>query len=108
MPSLNFYNTTNQATEELRKRGFTELFVPTTGGLRAVDQGKNYPPKKLLIIEYHRFERSTVDGETSVIFAIKTIDGHRGIFTFQYGGRADMQMIEMMNKIPVQWSEIQD
>lgn len=101
MPSLNFYDTLTQATKALRERGFTEHFVPATGGLRAVNRGRNYTPKDLFIVEYHRFEGMSSSGDMSVMFALKTTDGVKGTLSMNYGAKADMRLIELIDKIPV-------
>jgi hypothetical protein len=108
MPPLNFYDTKSEAVKVLRERGFTERFEPNQTGLRAIEKGKAYLTSELIIIEYHRFEAASVSDETSLIFAIKTTDDHRGIFSFRYLGSPDMRLIEMVDKIPVQRSEIRD
>lgn len=94
------YETLLEAFVALKRRGFTENFVLTPGGLRALGSGRVYGPEALHIVEYHRFEGQTDPDDMSVLYAIATQDGTRGLIADAFGPYANPELGRILRRLP--------
>jgi hypothetical protein len=98
-------NTPIECMHSLSKQGFTENFRVTDRGLHITDHGKVYSPADVHIKNFYRFEGYSDPGDSSVLYAIETNDGLKGVLTDAYGVYADghtsafISQVEKMNKI---------
>ena len=100
---LNRYTTVAHAVKALKQRGFTAEFKlnAETQRMRNLESGKSYPPKGMEIVEYHRFEGMSNPGDMSIVFAVETADGSKGIIISSYGMYADMELVEFIDKVKI-------
>ena len=100
---LNRYTTVVHAVEALKKRGFTGEFKldAESNRMRNLKSGKHYQPEDMKIVEYHRFEGVSNPSDMSIVFAIESNDGNKGIIVSSYGMYADMELIEFMDKVKI-------
>ena len=102
---LNFYDTLVEADEALRARGYEDQFVFAEGKLENVDSGNRYSPEELSIREYHRFEGMSTPGDSSVLFAIKTVEDEKGTIVMNYSADAEMDLLNFMNHVKIEIPE---
>jgi hypothetical protein len=67
------------AIDDLIRRGFTEHFGVAADNLRALESGKTFRAKELTIREYRRFEGVSDPDDMSIVYAIESRSGTRGL-----------------------------
>jgi len=98
----NRYNSLHEAVHGLKERGFTSEFKLENGKLKELDSGRTYAKDEVLIVEFHRFEGQTNPSDMSIVFALNAAPDCRGIVVSSYGPYADQEMVEFLNKVPMQ------
>lgn len=88
--------------EKLKKEGFTKDFVVRDGYLTYEGSPVGYKPETVKITSHYRFEGISDPSDNSIIYAIETHDGTKGVLTDAYGVYAD----EKTNKFIRQVEEI--
>jgi hypothetical protein len=86
------YRTLDGVIEELKKRGFVERFDVTAGRLRALGNGRVFDPEDLKIREYHRFEGVSDPDDASIVYAIETRSGTKGLLVDAFGTYANPEV----------------
>ena len=74
-----------EAIQELKKRGFTANFEFLNQEFRDVDSGRTFKADELTIVEHYRFEGASDPDDMSVVYAIESDDGPRGIIADAFG-----------------------
>jgi hypothetical protein len=87
--------------DELDRRGFTEHFMPVSGGLRAINTAKTFPPSQVLIAEYHRFEGVSDPDDMAIVYAIETGNGLRGTLVDAFGVYSDPRLGDVIDDVPI-------
>jgi hypothetical protein len=78
--------TTMTATlEELARRGFGANLTVVGGALRVLNGGRAYKSDEIAIREYHRFEGVSDPDDMSIVYAIESRDGTRGVLVDAFG-----------------------
>lgn len=95
----NELTTLSEITETLSREGFTENFVMTDGGLKAPSTDKILSPEEVKIVKHYRFEGETDPADMSILYAVKTSSGLKGIVVTGYGPNSDTQLAEFMKKV---------
>lgn len=98
----NQYQTLSEATSALEKRGYEMSFVLKEDRIHCEQDGSNFNPSSFHIDEYHRFEGMTNPGDMSVIYAISTDDGRKGVLIDAYGTYSDPLTSEMLEKMRIE------
>ncbi len=99
---LNQYTSVAHATQALRKRGFKDDFkLEGKKWMRNLSNNKKYKSSDMSIVEYHRFEGMSNPSDLSILFAVETHGGDKGIIVSSYGMYADMDLVEFMDKVKV-------
>lgn len=98
----NRYETLSQATEELKKRGYGTDFNLKADGIENPGDHKMYDPANFTVDEYHRFEGISNPSDMSIIFAVSTKDGTKGILIDAYGTYDDPLTSEMLKKFKLE------
>lgn len=94
------YETLSQATDDLRKRGFTLEFNQDGKTLNCIqDESIILNPDDFEIVEVHRFEGNTDPGDTSVVYAVEGKNGKRGVLVDAYGAYGVEYSPEMLKKL---------
>lgn len=90
--------------EKLRKEGYTKDFMVKEGFLTYGDSAIGYKPDAVKIVSYYRYEGISDPADNSIVYAIETYDGVKGILTDAYGMYADeatgkfLKEVEEINK----------
>lgn len=96
------YDTLSQATDDLIKRGFTLNFEQKGSMLRCTEkQELQLEPEDFEIVEVYRFEGVSNPSDTSVVYAIQSKDGSKGVMVDAYGMYADAYSPSMLKKLDI-------
>ncbi|MGH7313813.1 MAG: hypothetical protein ACREJV_11610 [Candidatus Rokuibacteriota bacterium] len=87
--------------DDLSRRGFTEHFKVVDGRLRAVGKGETFPPDRVMVSEYHRFEGVSDPDDMAIVYGIETRNGIRGTLTDAFGFYADPLVGAFMKEVAV-------
>jgi hypothetical protein len=74
-----------EAIQELKKRGFTANFEFLNQEFRNVDSGRTFKSDELTIVEHYRFEGASDPDDMSIVYAIESDDGLKGIVADAFG-----------------------
>lgn len=97
--SNNQFSTLMEATEDLKKRGYSHNFRVTDEGLLQEGNGEKFPPSEVELHEFHRFEGITNPSDMSIVYAVETRSGLKGAVIDSYGVDGSMVTSEYMNKV---------
>jgi hypothetical protein len=84
MSTKNYTNMV-EAIEELKKRGFTKNFEFLDQTFRDVGSSRTFKADDLTIVEHYRFEGVSDPDDMSVVYAIESTDGLKGIVVDAFG-----------------------
>jgi len=98
---MNQYDTLVQATKALRDRGYASEFHFTNNGLVHKENEKKYDENNVEIVEYHRFEGASNPSDMSIIYALESKDGTKGVIIAPYGAYADPALMEFLDKLTI-------
>ena len=99
---LNRYKTLAEAKRRLRARGFTNRFeLKAKNRMYCLDNGREYTPDEMRIIEHHRFESRGNSSKQSVIFAVICHDNTRATIVSADGPYADIALSLFMDKVKI-------
>jgi hypothetical protein len=79
------YTTVTEAVNGLRALGFTANFELLDNEFRALEDGRTFKAEELTIVGHYRFEGATDPDDESIVFAIESDDGVRGVLVDAYG-----------------------
>lgn len=90
------FDTLVEAMADLRKRGYTDDYNLHPDGVQCEQKGLNLGPDEFHVDEVHRFEGMTDPDDSSVLFAISSKHGDKGVLVDAYGSYASLSptMIE--------------
>ena len=92
----NRYDTLSQAQKELYDRGYTIGFNVMAENKIVDEEDKVYEPKDIEIEEFHRFEGMSNPADMSIIYALKTSDGNKGIIIDTYGAESSKALADFL------------
>lgn len=92
------YATLTDALEGLRQRGFEATFEVVDGRLKSQQTGRLYAPEILRIVEHHRYEGASNPDDMSVVYAIETIDGERGVVVDAFGTYSNPMLGDLLRR----------
>lgn len=95
------YTAMTQAIQGLRDRGFTANFEFLDNAFQAVGTGKTFQAEDLTIVEHHRFEGTSDPDDMSVVYAIESKDGTRGIVADAFGTYANPKLGEFLKNVEI-------
>lgn len=78
-------STMTSCTTSLMKEGFTENFIVTETGIEAPSNQKTYVPDEVKIVSFYRFEGESDPADNSIVYAVETNDGVKGMLIDSYG-----------------------
>ena len=85
----------------LHKEKFIYDFEIAEGNsLRCIETNEIFGPDEVIIEKSFRFEGDSNPGDTSVIYAITSKSGTRGILIDTYGAYSDPEIDEFISKVP--------
>jgi hypothetical protein len=91
--------TLSQCMTKLIQNGFTANFMVFEGKLTIIDEPQKYTPEQVKIDNFYRFEGESDPSDTSILYAIQTHDGTKGIIADAYGVYADTGVSEFMKQV---------
>lgn len=86
------YETLSEAMNGLRERGYEKDLT---------DEIINDEDGKYSIVESYRFEGMTNPGDSSVLYAIESDDGEKGIIVDAYNAKSDIKKTNALRKMNV-------
>ncbi len=95
----NEMSTLVQCINVIRTRGYTTNFIAVSGDKVKNDEGKLYSPSDVKINTFYRFEGESDPGDSSILYAVETSDGHKGYITNAYGAYADIKVSEFIQGV---------
>ncbi|SFU43781.1 hypothetical protein SAMN05216480_103208 [Pustulibacterium marinum] len=95
------YETLSSAIEGLKKKGFKEDFNLIENGVENKAKKQLIEAKNLNVVEVHRFEGQTNPDDSSVLYAIETSTGQKGLLVDAYGAYSDSISREMVEKLKI-------
>src|ERR1051325_6107973 len=98
MSQVNQFDSLTKAITSLQQRGFTRSFKISNNILETMD-GSVVNPEEVTIAEYHRFEGESNPDDMSVIYAIETSNGLKGVLIDAYGTYSDESISEFLKKV---------
>jgi hypothetical protein len=96
---MHTYDTLSQATNGLKKRGFTVDFNLKENCL-VCNTGK-YDVDDFEIVEVYRFEGESNPSDSAVVYAVESKDGTKGVLVTGYGISAEGMSAEMARKLTI-------
>lgn len=95
------YRTLDTVIEELKTRGFVERFRVAGSRLRAIGSGRTFASEDLTIREYQRFEGASDPDDASIVYAIETRDGTKGLLVDAFGLYANPEVGELLERVRI-------
>src|SRR5688572_30804699 len=83
----------------LQREGFEENFMVKEKGLVGLDSEKTYKPDEVKILNFYRFEGESDPADNSILYAIETDDGKRGMVTDAYGPYSDTKVTKFFSDV---------
>ncbi len=93
------YDTLSQAVDGLRKRGFITDFNLESDHLSCPDAAVSLSPAEFEITEVYRFEGNSDPADESIVYAIESKHGQKGILVNGFGISADEISEDMIEKL---------
>lgn len=86
--------------EELRKAGYTCNFVVEDGKLTSPDKERICcQPKEVEIQQVYRFEGESNPADLSILYALETSEGDKGLLVDGYGAYNSEEVARFMRKV---------
>ena len=95
------YDTVVEALSDLRKRGYTEDFSLRPYCLECPRLQLELGAREFKIDEVHRFEGASSPDDSTVVYAISSERGVKGVLVDAYGKCADSVVPEMAYKLKI-------
>lgn len=86
-------------TNKLTTEGYTENFVAKERGIESQSNKKLYRPQDIKINSFYRFEGESDPADNSILYAIETSDGLKGMLVDAYGVYANPLVSKFILKI---------
>jgi len=91
--------TLSQRMNSLRDQGYTKDFNLLENQIEHKDEGKTYEIKDFEVDDVYRFEGMSNPADNSILFAISTKDGNKGMLVDGYGITSGQVSKAMLNKL---------
>jgi hypothetical protein len=90
-----------EATQRLRRCGFDEDFAATAPGQLWCDGcGKNHDPADMVVDEIVRYEGASDPDDQTILLALDSACGRRGLFSAAFGPTAPAREAEVLQRLP--------
>ena len=90
-------DTVTDTIEDLARRGYTDHFMVRGRKLMALDAGRPFLPRDVVIREYHRFEGVSDPDDMAIVYALESREGTKGVLTDAYGAYSDAAVGAMLD-----------
>jgi hypothetical protein len=95
-------DTVTATIEDLRQRGFTDHFMVRGRQLVAIDAGRPFLPRDVVIREYHRFEGVSDPDDMAIVYALESREGTKGVLTDAFGAYSDPAVGAMLDILRIE------
>lgn len=95
------FDTLSQAMDQLKKSGYVHDFNLHPEWIECPPLNRRFAPQQFHVDEVHRFEGMTNPDDSSVLFAISSSDGIKGLLVDAYGVYADSLSQQMIEKLTI-------
>lgn len=95
------YNSLSEAINDLKARGYTEDFNLQPTGVVYPSSKLRWHPEEFSIDEFYRFEGMSNTDDNSIVFAISSRDGVKGVLVDAYGVYAESLSEPMIRKLKI-------
>ena len=95
------YATLSEAIEALKSQGYTEDFNLLEDCLQCKANSSKYFSQHFNVDKFFRFEGMTDPEDSSILYAITTDDGSKGLLVDAYGAYAQSISAELLQKLRV-------
>ncbi|MGZ3901386.1 MAG: hypothetical protein ACXVNM_08395 [Bacteroidia bacterium] len=85
--------------ENLRRKGYTENFTATSSSNILTDHKKIYKPAQIKIASFFTYTSESDPQDFSVMYAIETADGKKGILVDEHCESPDSKVENFINSI---------
>ena len=96
------YRTLSEATNDLKKRGYNEDLNLNATCIECPAQNLQLTPEDFRIDEFYRFEGMSNPSDNSIVYAISSKAGIKGVLVDAYGVYAENLNDAMINKLRIQ------
>ncbi len=96
-----YYSTLSEATRDLKRRGYTHNFNQKGDCVECPALQLKLSPEQFTVDEYHRFEGMSSTDDNSIVFAITSDNGVKGILVDAYGVYASNLNDAMIEKLAI-------
>lgn len=95
------YDTLVEALQDLKKRGFIHDFNLEQDRIYCTQLKMYYHPKEFHVLEFYRFEGMSNPDDNSILYAVETSTGDKGVLVDAYGTYESISP-EMIEKLKIQ------
>jgi len=95
------FETLSEAMNSLKQRGYNSDFNLHPEWIECVPMDLKFGASQFHVDEVHRFEGMTSPDDSSVLYAISTPQGVKGLLVDAYGVYADSLSSEMINRLKI-------
>lgn len=96
------YDTLSEATDDLHARGFDLDFKQHGKFLECVqDSDLCLNPNDFEVVEFHRFEGESNPSDNSIVYAVASRDGRKGVLVDAYGMYSGEYSDEMLKRLDI-------
>lgn len=91
------YDTVSEAVNGLKERGYTLDFNLSSNCLEC--SGEKFDPQNFEITEFYRFEGTSDPADESIVYAIESSSGVKGVLVNAFGVYSESLSDEMIRKL---------
>jgi hypothetical protein len=95
------YSTLSEAINDLKRRGYSEDFNLKQHCIECSTKNLQLHPEDFTVDEFYRFEGMSNTDDNSILFAISSTDGVKGVLVDAYGMYAENLSEPMIKKLYV-------
>ena len=95
------YTSLSEATNDLKTRGYTYDFNLKPDCIECPSLQLQLNPENFIVDEFHRFEGMSSTDDNSIVFAITSDKGVKGVFVDAYGVYASNLNSDMIKKLTI-------
>jgi hypothetical protein len=97
------YSSLSVAIAHLQNNGYTEDFNLIEVGITSKALQKEWKAHGLDVVKFYRFEGISDPGDNTILYAIETSDGHKGLLVDVYGANSSSISLEMIKKLRINY-----
>lgn len=96
---VNQFDTLSTAINELRDRGYIYSFKIEADEAMCIETLDFVKPEDMIVVEYHRFEGQSSEDDMSVVYAVESSGGLKGLIIDAYGTYANPNLTSFLAKV---------